>query len=88
MSTRLKAALARGYQVAVYAFVGTAGVGNIGPLRSASDLKASATIWGFALITALASGLVAFLVSTASNGAGGLGADKTIHAATIKDAPR
>jgi hypothetical protein len=77
---RLLAALARGYQVAVYTFVGSAGVANLAPVHSMADLRAAGTTWVFAAITGIASGVIAFLVSTASNGAGGLGVDHVIAA--------
>lgn len=61
----IRGALIRAYRVAVYTFVGSAGVGQIPAVRSAADLKSLAGVWALALITAAATGLVAFLVGTA-----------------------
>ncbi len=81
MKAKFKASIARAYQVAVYSFVGSAGVGNIGPLRDLAGVKSAATIWGLSGLTALASGFIAFLLSTVSNGASGFGVDHLVHGA-------
>jgi hypothetical protein len=64
----IKASLIRGYRAFVYAFVSSAGVGNIGPIRNFAELKAGASVWALSLSVALGAGVVAFLVATAEIG--------------------
>lgn len=63
----LRRAAIRSYRVFVYSFVGTAGVGNIGPIREFADVRTAANVWALAAVFGLASAFVAFLVATAES---------------------
>lgn len=63
----VRRATIRAYRVFVYSFVGSAGVGNIGPIRDFADVRTAANVWLLAAVFGLASALVAFLVATAES---------------------